>query len=95
MKDPKIDYSEVKKAYLEPLKSTLKAEFDTIIEQINSSIEFFESYKTRMNRVDSKNGKAKYINETDWLKSSLFQQIEKCYPPIEIISIEDFFEDLF
>ena len=55
MKDPKIDYSEVKKAYLEPLKSTLKAEFDTIIEQINSSIELFESYKTRMNRVDSKN----------------------------------------
>ncbi len=95
MKDPKIDYSEVKRASLEPLKYTLKTEFNSILEQINDSKKLFESYENRMKRVESKNGKAKYINETDWLKSSLFQLIENCYPPLEIISIEDFFQDFF
>lgn len=54
--------------------------------------ELYSTYLTRIKRVASKNDRSKYINETDWLKTSLFKLLEEEFPEKREIPFEEEFE---
>ena len=80
------------------LQAILQPLVNEVAEQqlyLKKTDELFTSYLERINRIQSVNSTSKYINETNWLKKELNQQLETEFPKKEEISIFDFYTDFF
>lgn len=80
------------------LQAILQPLVNEVAEQqfyLKKTDELFTSYLERINRIQSVNSTSKYINETNWLKKELNQQLETEFPKKEEISIFDFYIDFF
>ncbi len=80
------------------LQALLQPLVNEVAEQqlyLKKTDELFTSYLERINRIQSVNSTSKYINETNWLKKELNQQLETEFPKKEEISIFDFYTEFF
>ena len=79
----------LKKALLSPLKKELTLHK----KYIDATENLYQSYVKRINRIESQNSIGKYINETNWLKEELYDQLNTEFPSRETVSVGTYFAD--
>lgn len=77
------------------LVAPLKKELEKHKAFISDTDSLYHSYVEKINRIDSKNGVSKYINETNWLKDELYKQLESEFPPKNNIQLKDYFSEYY
>lgn len=92
---PLSKQDKLKQQLLEALHQPLKAEVAKQKEFLKSTEELYQSYFERLKRINSINGTSKYINETNWLKNELYEQLEKEFPQKDDIILDDLWKSFF
>jgi hypothetical protein len=88
---PEIPSQELKESFLDAYFECLEIDINGEKRFLQACDELYFSYMERIRRVESKNDKSKYINETDWLKNSLYQLLEEEFPEKREILFEEEF----
>ncbi len=89
---PNITKEELEKVFVNPFIDSLKQEIDKQKIMLVRTEQVYQSYYERILRVDSKQSLNKLINETDWLKSSLYDILEQEFPERREIPFSEEFE---
>lgn len=89
---PQVTTEELEKVFVKPFIDSLKHEIDKQKNMLVRTEQAYQSYYERILRVDSKQSLNKLINETDWLKSSLYDILEQEFPERREIPFSEEFE---
>ena len=73
--------------FFEPIRYAVRRQ-KRLLSNVNKA---YHSYYERIKRIDSANKKSKLINESKWLKESLYQLLENEFPEINSNTLEDTF----
>lgn len=92
---PFVDDESLKKRLLDALVNPMANEVAEQQLYLTKTNELYDSYLERINRIDSANSTSKYINETNWLKKELYDQLENEFPEREDSSIFDYYQRFF
>lgn len=90
---PQVSKEELKQVFVSPFIETLKQEIDKQKKLLARTEEAYQSYYERINRIDSKKSIHKLINETDWLKSTLYDILEQEFPERREIPFSEEFKE--
>ncbi len=77
---PNLDRAALKSAFQIPFINSLRAEISRQQALLDKTEKVFLSYYQRLERIDGKNLISKSVNESDWLKSSLYEILEHEFP---------------
>jgi len=88
---PEISSQELKDSFLDAYFECLEDDIKEEKRFLQACDELYISYMERIRRVESKNDKSKYINETDWLKTSIYRLLEEEFPEKREILFEEEF----
>jgi hypothetical protein len=77
---PQISKEDLNKVFVSPFIEALRKEIDKQKKLLAKTEQAYQSYYERIKRIDSKKEVSKIINETDWLKSALFDVLENEFP---------------
>lgn len=88
---PEIKSQELKESFLDAYFECLEIDINGEKRFLQACDELYFNYMERIRRVESKNDKSKYINETDWLKNSLYELLEEEFPEKREILFEEEF----
>lgn len=89
---PKIHEQNLRTAFLSPFMAKLAAEVIQQQELLQATEDIYKTYHQRIHRVDSNNVVSKYINETEWLKSTLYDLLDEEFPEKKAIVFEEEFD---
>tara|TARA_B100001109_G_C18863929_1_gene475727 strand:- start:239 stop:3256 length:3018 start_codon:yes stop_codon:yes gene_type:complete len=89
---PNIDQAQIAEVFAKPFLAKLKEEIRLQQELLRKTDEIYETYHQKLNRLDSDKEMPKYINETDWLKTTLYQLLDKEFPEKREILFEEEFK---
>lgn len=89
---PKIHERNLRTAFLSPFMAKLAAEVIQQQELLQATEDIYKTYHQRIHRVDSNNVVSKYINETEWLKSTLYDLLDEEFPEKKAIVFEEEFD---
>ena len=89
---PKIDEENLRTVFLSPFIAKLASEVIQQQELLKATHDIYKTYHQRIHRVDSNNVVSKYINETEWLKSTLYDLLDEEFPEKKAITFEEEFD---
>lgn len=89
---PPLNSEDLKSAFLHSFFECLEEDVEKEKQFLFACDQLYISYMERMRRIKSKNDRSKYINETDWLKNSLYKLLEEEFPEKREVSFEEEFE---
>jgi len=89
---PPLNSKDLQKVFSDSYFACLEEDVNREKEFLQACDELYISYMQRIRRVESKNDRSKYINETDWLKKSIYLLLEEEFPERREIPFEEEFE---
>lgn len=90
---PQTSKEELEKVFVAPFIDSLKQEINKQKNLLSRTEKAYQSYYERISRIESKKSIPKFINETDWLKSALYDILEQEFPERREISFSEEFEE--
>ncbi|MCB0801550.1 MAG: hypothetical protein KDB74_00505 [Flavobacteriales bacterium] len=90
---PPLTKEELNQVFLTPFIDGLKHEVDKQKSLLSKTEQAYQSYYERIVRIESKNEISKFINETEWLKSTLYAILENEFPERREIHFSEEFEE--
>jgi len=88
---PPIESDQLKESFLDSYFACLEEDIRGEKRFLQACDQLYFNYMQRIRRVESKNDRSKYINETDWLKTSLYKLLEEEFPEKREILFEEEF----
>jgi len=92
---PFIEDSAAQKKLLDALLDPLANEVAEQKLYLNNTNKLYHTYLERINRIEGVNSTSKYINETQWLKKELYNQLESEFPAKQDLSVFNYYESFF
>lgn len=89
---PPLQLENLSQIFLDSYMDCLEEDLQREKRFLQACDDLYRSYMSRIRRVESKNDRSKYINETDWLKTSLYKLLEEEFPEKREIPFEEEFE---
>lgn len=90
---PPLEGDDLKRSFLLSYFACLEEDIKYEKKFLQACDDLYVNYMERIRRVESKNDRSKYINETDWLKTALYQLLEEEFPEKREILFEEEFGD--
>tara|TARA_R110002096_G_scaffold221429_1_gene410217 strand:+ start:7093 stop:10116 length:3024 start_codon:yes stop_codon:yes gene_type:complete len=91
----KLSLEELEQLILPTFFAPIELKIKQQISLLEEAKKLYQSYYDRLERIDSANETSKLINETNWLKESLYDLLEKDFPNLNGNTIEETFNEFF
>ncbi|MEQ8910582.1 MAG: ATP-binding protein [Vicingaceae bacterium] len=92
---PELPIDELNQIIAKPFLDKLEKEIRQQQALLRKTEEIYETYHKKLKRLDSDKEIPKYINETDWLKTTLYQVLENEFPEKREIYFEEEFKTFY
>lgn len=92
---PRLSHQDVYEVFAKPFLAKLKADIELQQSLLRKTEKVYKTYHEKLKRLDSETEIPKFINETDWLKLTLYQILEDEFPEKREIYFEEEFKHFY